>query len=1825
MEEPGAVSSFIKRLFTPQFVGSYKSPLTEELLPLIYIFRSEGAAPEVLEIKNLYPFMTLQDLKTIIYLEKKQAPEFYPTLQALMIPYPIGDVETASLQNTYGFVDFAWIKPGTTTEFNMRNPFSRAQARDVDERFVDQRGSAKVNDFASRSRSSYEILLPLFEGNRPVFHLFLFNDVIKLINPELVQSEREWIGRIKPYFPELLPTQPTNELTAQQTLIASKRVAYIKRSIQLLNRLDTLLDGDVNLYPVALAGVKFLRLTWSQTDTEAPSLESLFYQLPVTAERPFLRILPNDNVAVTKLRLAGMLKIPDISDPRLLLQWAQERNPTPDKDFLFSKIVIRKTIGTQPALYGTLRLFEERSGDFVMMPPKQLRKLDPRSDLRDFPALLMAGLENTPLADKTPEIGEATLICGIRMPTESKPITRTNIRKRLGAFSSLFQEISALPGEQPLVMLRYKAVSNFANEDRVYAFLTQLVNRRIIKGEIAITELITAVAEEFQLVEGEAEIKVRKWWDSRGQMTLAVAETKDYILTYNTGIDIGIFAQHPFYSFHIYRADSIQALERIITSVSLLMSAEDEQLITPERIVSEHAEAESAIVPLAPGSIGVAPLAPSPEEVLPENAQPADVLIEDSLGDAGDFLGMDADLMFNAGTEDIMNMGNAFEEEVQANTNKKGVNVAERVKTEAEPPAALAPVVPAPVPVATAAVNDSDDEEDKDEDEGKRTYAKYLAKKLQEADERLFVYKSPNPAVKIKKYVTMCQATETRQPAVLNQEQYERMRDIYNDDDITFLVFPLERDDPSELPDEGRETYTILRYGSDPLHQSYYLCCEFFCIKDYIMIREHDFYSPRDRKGKPKLGESSPGAKDRGSCPFCHGLLIQSLKAPKKDETVIQRKIKQKSKEDKRHLWVGFLKDTFHPEGFYLPCCFTGKKESKKEKKIESSVAWDKSLEDKLIRISDKQFEHIRAAAQAVPEEKEEGEGEGEEELVSAASQAVVPVLNYAVTLARAHKKYIVGPEKFPLKMGEAEGPQIGLLPGVLDTYFNQNPADFVSREFNRMELKPASEGFLRIGVENRSTYLPDSFLAAIAPFLDFRNNSADVKARFLEVITPRIYLFLNFGNLVLEFYDPTYPNPEPGALRLWVSKELQVDMKSENEDALLRLWKSYNNFLVFLKSSSTLKEYRQFAQLLSLPRLVTPRGIVFIILDINEDEQVEVRCPPYGYDIDRYSDSDIGFLMHHHTGVWEPIFFTENRPARARFEETHTFILAFQRSTEASWPPIVKQRVREFVKRCSSSGRAEFTSQSHIDSLALVPVSRAEKLIKQEVFGVVRDSYNHMVALTYRYDPKRSGLVAFPVVDDGIWINKWVYFDWDDFTPAPLEDVISWYKINIEKQFSAYRGYRVQRTIKSKGTKKYVAIQLLNGIFIPAGAPRDEASPIITALPFAEVEEMEWAINRSIIFSKETTASREQLMKAKESDLDEVFEHLRLTFSKWLESEEAGSSLRAQLEKLIFRKDLPLFEKRKRLQIHLESTILGWMNTDIPASGEMSSLLRVDCHMRTQPFCSGRCVWRQEGETQEKGKCYLHVSEKVSLGEKEVNGPRLLFLRLIEELLRFPERRRQLLYEDVPALVSIKEAIRMGDQWILPETSVAWYDLLRLDWVKTGKERKIFFEEMSRKEGDEPLKQIAPTVSKPTLPEALIELFGAEDPKLSALQLYKVEEQDETSPLRPYLALLGQTPVDIGLEESAPALTKEAIKKLVVLTRIPILQFNLEAAPPDDSYAYGLFGRQKSEVPYIFIITDEGPSLLSLSSTQLEIVRPEAMPSELFDIYEGRVSLRIK
>ena len=1792
------LASFLERFFKPQFVGAFHGPTVR-----VAVFRTAGqeAATEIISLHNFYPFLTFTDLKTAIYMEKKKDPDFYPSFQCLLVPDSSEPFENQ--QDMYIPADFLWLKPGGSADtdiYTLHNPFHRAASGRVDERFVTAAGEKQVIGFVSKGRTTLESADPFVIQ----FHLYLYKDALNTMTQALRSSEREWYGRMGPYFPELEPLKPVEALRRKEVEQSDLRITYVKKTIQLLRRIDQLIDGEVELLPMGLGGIKFLRLVWKKPEEATPELETLFYQTTVTAERPFLRILPSDTQPITKIRLLSALKIPDISDPRLLLQWAQERNPTPEKDYVFAKLVIRKTLGTQPALYGTLRLFEDKSSDFILLPPKQLRRLEPKSDLSQFPGLFTKGIEGLPLETQSPEIGEATLICGIRLPQSKPRITRAIFRKRLAAFSCAFQEISPLPGEQPLAMLRYKLVSNFSTEDRIYGFLTQLASRRLLHGDAVIGEFSTAIAEEFQLQPEEAQSKVADWLRSSGEASLVVPETKDYIMTYNKGIDIGIFAQHPFYSFHLYRVDSIQSLERILTLLSLLFSADDEFLVTSERFAAEYGVAAAAAATSPPGAAPIAaavvaaPVAAAAAVAPPVATATAAAAAaeDDDVEDLGD---LEFDPLMFAAEE-----GNEEEDEEEG-------GVAARVAAAAEPPkreveAALPmPVAAAPViasrPTATAAVAANENNNSDKEDNKEKRYDKYLIRKLQDADRHLFEYKATTKDVKIKKYVSMCQATETRQPAVLTQEQYERMREEYADDDVIFQVYPLEQDE--EEPQEGAETYTLLKYGSDPLRQNYYLCCEYFCTNDYILVRESDLRKEVDRKGKKK---------PKDSCPFCHGLIIKDLKKPTANQTIIHRKVKQKSKDNKRHLYVRFLKETNHPDGFYQPCCF---------------------IDNKTIRVSDKQFEHIRAAAQGGPvdedgDEREEADAEADAEAegpVSAGTAAAVPMMDYQVTLAKAHRKYIVGPEKFPLKLGEIDGPQIGLLFPSLDAYFGQNPTDFVSREFNRMELKPDSKAFLRIGVENRSRYLPDSFLAAIAPVL-FLNSAEQVKARLQQVITPRIFLFLNYGNFVLEFYKPSDPVPQDAELRLWVFRELEIDMTNENKDAVVRLWKSYHRFQGFVESSSldALKQYRHFAQVLALPRLVTPRGFVCIILDINDKDEVDVRCPPYGYDVEQYAGSDIVFLLHHHSGIWEPIFYTDNRRATSRFPESHEPTLLFQRAIEGAWPPIVRNRVREFVSKCVSSGRGAYTSQSRINPMALIPLGRAIQAMEKSPAGIVRDAYNHIAALTFRSRPGKPGLVALPVIDDGTIIReRKIHLDWDDYDRAPIDEAIEYYTRDFDSIFSLYPGYKVERKVRSRTTGKFIALQLGNGIYIPVKDPRDPAK--VDGLPIVEVDQMEWSLNREFTYSsgKEERLPEEQLLMANENEMNEVFEHLRLTFSNWFSSEEAGPEFRKQIESILFERKhdvlnppLPLFEKRKRLEILLAPVVLEWLDQseDNEDRQQIASLLRVDCRLRAEASCSGICSWRQnEGQ----GRCLLHSPKRAHLGSREVNGPQLLFMRLLEELLRFPERRRQLLKGDVSTLVSIKEAIKIDDQWILPEGSVAWFDLLRLDWMPSGKEKKKFFEEMSANPSGRPAYQddVAPSQ---VLPPALVQLLGPEDEKVRGIFLYRAAE---AATLLPYLTALGTSSVELGMPEEADSLSREAIKRLVRIVRHPVILIDLRTAEPT-IMAYSNLREQKGGIPYIIVVTPEGPALLSSSALAPKAILPDAMPAGLLQIYQERTPI---
>ncbi|NDG27026.1 MAG: hypothetical protein EB120_07620, partial [Proteobacteria bacterium] len=958
---------------------------------------------------------------------------------------------------------------------------------------------------------------------------------------------------------------------------------------------------------------------------------------------------------------------------------------------------------------GTIRVFEEGSVDLLLQPPKKIRKLELEYDFVKFDQILAESLSDFPAEIRANNfhLAEISLLLSVAVDSSVGRFTRAKFVKRLGVLQPFFQEIGALPDQQPIISLRYKAVSQFVTEDKIGTFLTQYATRLILQGEGLTTELIRATQAEFALSDEEARAAVARWFENRGAFTVAVPEDGDFIEAYNPGVDLYIFGQHPYYSIHCHRIDSFHTFRRIYSLLGVLFFEDDDYFNIGPRITQAQTEAETlleredlrreriaagfptaatAAVPVAAtaatAAVPVAAAAAAPAEV-PAPVPMPDVVEEGIGGEADEIPDFFMAEVF--GQEDIPQENAADAENIPTASSAanevldgpgsiapdEGFGPAASVTLPrpatnryipAEPSAAraapapsLVPAVsipieqPPPEPVAaSASAADAPTESGVNVKERTINPSSWFLKKLKEVDRRLYEYTPKDGELG---YARMCAANDDRMPNVLTKEQYKRMRSIYEyDEDIEFIELPLTgEEEPKKKP--GYEQYFILRFGSNPVNPSYYVCPQFFCLLDEILVRPRDFASTRDRDGKPKPANT---------CPFCQGKLITSKK-PVPGATVYKRKNKPKA--DTFHSYINFLKKTTHPEGFMLPCCF-----------IEPRLDREQTYR-KLLRSDDPAFAHFRtapsverrielplpaAAALAAPAEREEmlidEEGESNAESDTELEiQGARGAVEYGVILQKVHKEYILGPEKHPLEPGK-----IAILPPAFERFFNQKSSALVKRAQIRQELAADSRGFLRMGVEN-SPGQKESVFAVLAPLLG-RNSIHEVRERVLEVCQPMIFISANFGNLVNEFYNPSDPEPEEIELKRFVNRLIDSDIKLQNRQSLSRVYNSYQRFLEYVKDSSRTKQLRHFQALLAEPGLFFPRGLQLVVLDWTQESGARtseqglptVRCPSYGVSVDRHKTNDIAFASRDENGLFELFFYTDNKPPLGGFSGTH-------------------------------------------------------------------------------------------------------------------------------------------------------------------------------------------------------------------------------------------------------------------------------------------------------------------------------------------------------------------------------------------------------------------------------------------------------------------------------------------------------------------------------------------------------------------------------------------
>ena len=1706
--------TFVGRLFRPKTLSSLKEPSFQ------FIINDKPLSRE------LYPFNTINDLLTQIYIDAALKEEYHPENLCLLRE----DTVTK---------EFIHMLYRIGNDLTLLDPLVRA-ARGPDSRFTTSQGDPTDVRFVPQG----QILLEnAFNPGEVTLRLFVYRDILAAYLGQRPLSSEAWHGCIRPYFPTRDREFEDGQLPRATIAFVPRLTGCFKQRLAALDRMEEILESGEPLRkpgepvrgdPVKFSSVKHVRLNWDSAPTTSRSssyvafnIESFFYDLEVSPEIPYVRFFSKNAAALSKVHVKEIIPQPTVEPPELLVAWAKDRSlrVRPDEDQLVAKVKVG-------LFYATWFVYEDGSSQFIIQPPEGMRSLT-RQDVEGLTQTLQFIETASPkLASKKGEaplslfsanrihLQDSHMILSLWLEKgEENPLTRTSFRELLPFFKPLFQDTTSPIKEQnPLIYLRYKAVNNFVTPGRSNSFLRRIKELRRLQGAGSFEELVKYYIEEFDVPEGMARERVLAFERAQAETSEVQKQTpliREFAPTENPGLDVSAFGKFPYYTFHLYRLDSIQSLRRIFTALSLFLTTTPESFngIRVNCLEEEEAGAEAE-----------AEQEPEPEK---EQEQEPEAEAAGGLDDLA--LGLDDDFLEPAPS--IKQLVKA-DEEVRVLPLKKEDEFIDLVDLKKEPARA------------------------------------YFLERLQLHDKRLFTYTKSHPSLKT--YASMCAANALKQPAVMSDMDYEKMKNIYEDDEndgrVFWLEYPIKHGEPTPVG-TGAETITTLRYGTSLLEgqSNVYICSRYWCRKDALVILTADFQGTKNRDGKPKA---------KNTCPFCLGGLVVNRIQTLPGETVIERTVKDKS-DDKRHTFVRFLKSSPHPEGFSLPCCF----------------------------IKDQPIFTTNPAFTTHPESESAGEVE--------ASAQGPSIANYRDTMVKhLHKEaYILASNKLPLEV-EGKHPQMGLVPPLVDRYFGQTKEDIVEKHGTMMNLKKDGKGFLRIGVENRTRFQADSFLAAIAPYYGY-NTAQDIKQQLTTLITPNIFVALSYGNFLFDFYDPNDPAPNNTVLIGFLAKQFVSDRGSLiQKEALVRVYKAYTHFIQDMESSKEFKEYRQFAHFLSLPKQLLwkdsdgetlhSKGVVFIVLEVSADK-LQVRCPPYGVTPAQARESDIAFILHYDSGIWEPLFYTQNTIASSKFTESHQITMVFSRSAYAAWPPGVKKCVAEFESLCQRDGLGIYTEVPGVKSQSLLPLSKALRIAPNQLTSIIRDTFNHVTAVTYKLPSEKQVIV--PVVDDGtIAPALTCILDWRNLRNkvATEEETEAFYKEFVDpavRGLDTYERVGRIRLDKSGAMKDFTTglLRLKGKLFVPVLMVKGEAKEGEILESEQPVDFLPWFDDMKLMFDEQPQAQAQAQISAR--DFEEVYQHLRVSFATWF-SVTASPTLREEVNVILFdngrpRTNLTVMEKRQRLFIKLGNEILSWMDSSLPLRSRQQDLTRVNCIVQSKEACSGACVWKEE-----TGRCLLHTPALSPIEGTKVDAQRLMVRKLLEELIRFPMKREELLKRGVTTRIPLTAPFRKEDQYLVRETMPAWSEFLRMDWAHADHEVPKYPEEILA--AAKPAAK-ARAIPEDSIPSLIKDFIGAASGFIYH-PLASVKEVMDSLPDEAF---------ETVLLADGSFTSLEAMKELVRLIRYSLVQIRLEpdAEPEIWIQRASIKGAKKALPFYIFIKTGGGLGLLSRSESLEAVEYRDLMP----------------
>ena len=1578
-----------------------------------------GADGPAIQLPDIYPFISVTDLKRIIWLQQDGNPRWAPERTFVGVRSATGIRP----------MEFHWPSSVTDGAVDLPDPTTH---RDPNPALVDETGNRRpigptmIGSLILEAALSPETTAT---GSLPVITAISLASLIPDTPEDLTSAL--YGGFYQLYFPWLTaPAQVLDAATPSAAMGDAYEAvkAYTADRTQRISVVQQALQRRVGGASVTMNTMVRLRWTLPPPSRKPESLERTFYGLRASETVPFIRYFAVGRAPLLKLGLVAD-GTPIVNDAKVFAQYLN--HPAPmlrTGGVILAKIPLASAHVEKGAAF-TLFMFDDGACDISLDVPQRGATYI-ASVATDAQRILQSVITAIGFSgDVVPVLRDihATYKWTHPDPRRATPLSLSLLMQRVEALTPFLERVPPLPEEKALAVFQWRAVSNYESEAAQFAYITQMILRG---GGGDIQRYSAEVADKFGVTPAAAATVIERWAERRADAVAPATAAAGVFAVpkHSTGASVAISGAHPEYTMEIQDVDSIQDLQRLVSVVGVLLGASksDLSVAPPPPAIHQVATAVAIADALIAETMG------APEEG------------EEELGEMDPAMAaLMADLGFG---------GDAEEEE-------EGGGGPSLVVEDVVPAAPPLPAAPAPAPpVVEAAEEECKGTPWAPGDAPLRITPDYYMAKLKKEDKVLFGYSSTATG-RVKTYSKSCQRRDDRQPNIMTLAEYARVKRCY-ENRVRFVDLPPRK--PSDLPQDptwtpkkrmpdeyfitdhtpgptfGMPLWSVYGYENKtrPGEYLYVICAELWCDRDNLPLLRSEFEGTQGR------GFSKPPQ----TCPFCAGGSIKDMSSPQHGESVIVRVPKEST--GKLHRYIGTITRNKHPAGYPLPCCDTTPRLLEKYLK----AAFEGQLEFGHDLVAEDGEEDTEEAAAPPPEMELE------------APTAEEGRIDYRQRLGSMHTQYILGSDK------ALEAGKIGILPPLLDAFFGQNGQKSLESRGIRPTFVEGATVFVRLGVDTRLRAPGLNLFAGLAPLLGFE--SAEECQRFiLQRRMVRAFESANYGTLVQEFAAGATVTEEELTTSLPEFAGEFGYRLDINRAHVVRLYKAWTAFLAMIADNKRPKKLRHFEHLLAQPRTIANRGMLLVTLE-QVGDKIVIVCPSFGIPMASiFGDVPISFMWHDtRDESWEPIILFNGTKDAVRFFG--------ERSTELEQiPPHLRGALQKWLRewRSSSLGCGRPAAPPHVwtperDTTGLPRLSQ----LRARASTLVRDRSNRLAGVLI---PSGAVQLFVPCLDDGALAEQVPrIFEADSIPPVTADVYLKFYE-TLTAEFPGLTPTKL--LAKMEDTTQTVGFMTAVGSMVPV-----VASPATGDLPVQQIDAFPWERDALILRSPETSAATgsviEESTASVEEQLAEAYQYLRLTLSQWLVRDARGPAMRVTLRGLIT-SNLPLYEKRKRMDILLEPLIREWISVEVAAERRALSLLRQDCLSLGGEACgeTGGCRWSGE-------RCLIHAPTK-SEGEDPV---RIFTARLSDELLRYAAMSREVFGGTVATIRTPRGAVRVGDELFMATRpkEAARSIMERLGF--SGQAAIAFPEEMLRFEGAEEEEGVEePSVQRPdTLPESWLE-----------------------------------------------------------------------------------------------------------------------------------------